>query len=837
MGRLTMKFVVAIGSATLFFSLFLVYEIFSITQKQVRQIVLQQASMALEFDLAIRKYVANEIRPIMYELAGEGRFMPETMSSSYIARAVFEEVRSKFPDYILKFSSDDPRNPANLAGAEELELIADFNRKPDMARWQGEISIDGKNYIGLFSAGRMEIDCLYCHGDPKDAPVDMVRKYGAEAGFHRPLGEIIGLDTVAIPVSRVSEMFWRGVQGKSFVTFISLFLFLAAIVVIIRLLVLDRVRVIAQHLTDAASQADYHSLKKLELAGNDEISGIAMGFNVLSRRLERMYSSLEEQVEERTAELDHKNRELKAEIAGRIEVLKNLEAQEATMRAIFRAAPTGIGMVNQRILHQVNDKLCEITGFTREELLGRSARMLYPDESEFDYVGIEKYRQITEKGSGTVETRWVNKSGEMLEILISSTPIDKNDLDMGVTFTALDITEQKAAARDRERLLERLARSQKMEALGLLAGGVAHDLNNVLSGIVSYPDLILLDLPDESPLRRPIQTIQESGKKAKVIVQDLLTLARRGVAYGEVLQLNDIIEDHLKSPEHHKVLEHFQDLVLVCDFEPELLYVKGSSVHLKKAIMNLLINAAEAIPGKGRVEILTRNLYLDRPLKGYDEVRKGDYVVLSVKDNGTGIEIEDLQHIFEPFYTKKVMGRSGTGLGMSVVWGTVLDHSGYIDVESIVGKGTAFDLYFPVTRDAFTVGDQVVDFRDYAGNGERILVVDDDRMQREIAEAMLRKLGYKVHLASCGEEGAEFIKNHPVDLVVLDMIMEPGIDGLETYKRMLQHCPAQKAIIASGYSETDRIREARRLGAAEYIRKPYTLQRIGMAVKESLLGE
>jgi CheY-like chemotaxis protein len=250
--------------------------------------------------------------------------------------------------------------------------------------------------------------------------------------------------------------------------------------------------------------------------------------------------------------------------------------------------------------------------------------------------------------------------------------------------------------------------------------------------------------------------------------------------------------------------------------------------------MNLVSNAAEAVIDGGSVSISTRNAYVDSPIKGYDEVKPGDYVVLTVEDNGQGISPEDLEKIFEPFYTKKHMGRSGTGLGMAVVWGTVKDHQGYIDVESKKGLGTIFKIYWPVTQKELAKVEPVNSIEPYVGNGETVLVVDDVEEQRDIASRLLTKLGYAVEVASSGEEAIAFLATQSADLLVLDMIMDPGMDGLETYKKILDFHPEQKALIASGYSETDRVREAQRFGVGQYIRKPYTLEKIGMAVKAEL---
>lgn len=384
-------------------------------------------------------------------------------------------------------------------------------------------------------------------------------------------------------------------------------------------------------------------------------------------------------------------------------------------------------------------------------------------------------------------------------------------------------------------LEERLARSQKMEALGLLAGGVAHDLNNVLSGIVSYPDLLLMELPSDDPHRKIVEGIQKSGRRAAAIVEDLLVLARRGVSQTNVLNLNeDVIQEYLKSPEFNKLQSYHPAVVIETDLDPDLMNIRGSIVHLRKSLMNLVSNAVEAQPQGGLVVIGTRNQYVDLSISGYDHVNEGDYVVLRVEDKGQGIAEEDLSRIFEPFYTKKVMGRSGTGLGMAVIWGTVQDHNGYINVTSRIDEGTVFELYFPVTREKPVIADDRIDLGTYLGKGEKVLVVDDVEEQRTIATALLTRLNYQVHSVESGEAAIAFLEKEKADILVLDMIMDPGIDGLETYAKIIETHPGQKAVIASGYAENRRVKETQHLGAGAYIRKPYTLEKIGMAIRAEL---
>jgi|GEM_PF-6557766 len=475
----------------------------------------------------------------------------------------------------------------------------------------------------------------------------------------------------------------------------------------------------------------------------------------------------------------------------------------------------------------LNQRACDIYGYTLQEGL---------ELTVFDIISSEDHERVKNRIQERIEGKrlsserqaynLVHKNKSIFRVEISTSLVTFQD-HLVVQGIIRDITEQ-------ERLEQQLQQSKKMEAIGLLAGGVAHDLNNVLSGVVSYPELLLLNLPEDNPLREPIQRIRRSGQKAAEIVQDLLTLARRGVKNKTILNLNDVVLEYLKSTEYETLSSYHSKVTTETNLDKDLLNIEGSPTQLVKMIMNLVSNAAEAQPAGGVITISTRNQYVDVPIQGYEVIKEGDYIVLEIKDLGLGIATEDLNRIFEPFYTKKVMGISGTGLGMAVVWGTIHDHDGQINVESIEGMGTTFSLFFPVRRGKEPTIQEIIPFEKYFGGNETILVVDDDSEQREIASSILTKLNYTVTSVSSGEDAVEYLKDKSTDLLILDMIMEPGIDGLETYRRITKINPNQKAIIVSGYSETERVKEAQELGAGKYIRKPYTLEEIGIAVKEEL---
>lgn len=379
-----------------------------------------------------------------------------------------------------------------------------------------------------------------------------------------------------------------------------------------------------------------------------------------------------------------------------------------------------------------------------------------------------------------------------------------------------------------------LERAQKMELVGTIAGGVAHDLNNVLSASLSYPELVLMDLSEASPMRKPMEAILKSSKRAAAIVQDLLTLTRRGVPIEEVVNINHDVKECLASPEFEKIMQYHPGVNMEVHLADDLYNIMGASFHLSKTIINLISNAAEAMLNGGKIILETKNIALDRAIQGFEEIKEGTYAVLSISDTGTGIPDEDRKKIFEPFYSKKVMGKSGTGLGMAVVWNTVKDHKGYIDIEGAEGEGVSFTLFFPATNKPFEKHKTDIVITEYKGKGESILVVDDVVEQRDIAINILSMLGYSVDTVPSGEAAIEYIKEHSPDLIILDMIMAPGMDGLDTYKEIIKLRPQQKTIIVSGFSETIQIREAQKLGAGAYIPKPYTIEKIGLAVRAEL---
>ncbi len=526
--------------------------------------------------------------------------------------------------------------------------------------------------------------------------------------------------------------------------------------------------------------------------------------------------------------------QLEKHIARLRAVRKSLEESEERYRGLVELCPVPIIVHRNGEMKYFNRVTRQILGISEENGRTTGRRLedfISPDQRQFLASMVENTRYNPQK-QFHANYKVHLPSGRQVDVEAISTPTIFQGQPARLVF-CIDRTELFRAEREKAELREKLNRSRKMEALGLLAGGVAHDLNNILSGILTYPEFILMDLRPDHRLRKPLETILDAGRRAAAVVQDLLTISRGVASRPEVACFNDIVEDFLRSPEYEVLANRYPGVVFDTRLAADQMNVRCSVIHVRKSLMNLVINAAEALHGEGRVTIATENRCLERPLEGYERVEKGEYAVLSVSDDGPGITPDDLERIFEPFYTRKVMGRSGTGLGLTVVWNTVQDHHGYIDVDS-TPAGTTFDLYFPLTREEKAVAAEDTSPVVCMGNGERILVVDDEESQRTIAAAILDRLGYTALVADGGARALEIMAREEVDAVLLDMVM-PQMDGLETYRRLIARRPGLPCVIASGFTETEAVRKAQQLGAGTYLKKPYTIEQLGSALK-SVLG-
>ncbi len=510
---------------------------------------------------------------------------------------------------------------------------------------------------------------------------------------------------------------------------------------------------------------------------------------------------------------------------------RSLQRSEGRYRSLYENAPTAYLSIDvgDAVIVNCNAAAVRLLGFERNDLIGSSLLRHVAGDKENQMRAQWMHQMLLDGQSVHNEAiEMLHRDDRSVWVNVSMEPFrDAKDRIVEGRCILVDTTEHR-------RLEEQLRIAQRMEAIGTLAGGVAHDLSNILAAIVSYPDLLLMDVPADSPLYEPLVKIKGAGIRAAAIVQDLLTLSRRGVAIIEVMNINAAIREYLESPEYDDLVARYAGLKITTDLASDLVPIKGSSLHLTKTLMNIMLNAAEALPHGGKIHIGTRNQWVAADDPRHPDC-PGEYAVLSVEDNGHGIAPEDIKRVFEPFFTKKVMGRSGTGLGMAIVWAAVQDHNGFVDIDSRLDKGTTVRLYFPATMEKQGFRPAFRQESEYEGHGERILVVDDDAEHREIAVRMLTRLGYRATAVGSGEAAiALFEADVQPQLVVLDMMMGSGMDGLATYRRILALNPQQKAIITSGYAESGRVKKARDLGVGAYIKKPYSHKEIGAAVRYEL---
>ncbi|MDD2462998.1 MAG: response regulator [Desulfobulbus sp.] len=514
------------------------------------------------------------------------------------------------------------------------------------------------------------------------------------------------------------------------------------------------------------------------------------------------------------------------------QLTRDLHNSEKRFRQLAQATWEGIIIYERGELLQTNRQLCKMFGYQEHELIGKQIFDALLDRTTIRAMELPADPETI----GPFEARGVRKDGSSFPLEFRVKHIDFQGRQVQVAAMR-DVTDNEIALQQKMALMEKLADAKRMESLGLMASSVAHDLNNIMAGIITYPELLLMDLGMDFKYREELMMIREAGKRAAAVVNDLLTVARGATCKKEPQNANTLIGEYLNSAEFRELGQRYPEIKVTPYLEGKLRPINCSAIHLSKSIMNLVNNAAEAIQTSGQVIVATKNVHLTTAIQGYETIEPGEYIIISVEDDGPGISSQDIQQIFSPFYSKKVMGRSGTGLGLAVVWNTVHDHGGFIDVVSS-NRGSMFALYFPASKaEIHTPAKPAPMAPHYQGNGEHVLVVDDQKSQREIASRLLRRLGYQPMTVASGEEAVEFTKTTSVDLIILDMLMDPGINGCETFERILQHRPGQKAVITSGYSNADDINRAMRLGISQFVKKPYALHELALALKMEINPE
>ena len=480
-----------------------------------------------------------------------------------------------------------------------------------------------------------------------------------------------------------------------------------------------------------------------------------------------------------------------------------------------------------------NDSMCRIYGYPSEELMGMNDRQ-YTDQENAKKL-FQAFNRVYRTGESTKEFDWemIRKDGTKRSIVASVSLIkDPSDNRIGFRGIVRDITERKRAEEEKASLQEQLRQSQKIEAIGRLAGGIAHDFNNLLTVIKGYSQLSLIELKEDVPLRGNIEEIKRASEKAADLTRQLLAFSRRQILEMKVLDLNTALRDMDKML-HRLIGEDIELITLLAD---DLRRVKTDLGWVEQIIMNLAVNARDAMPSVGKLTIETANVELDGAYaRNHIAVTPGRYVMLSVSDTGVGMTPEVRQQVFEPFFTTKEKGK-GTGLGLSTVYGIVKQSGGNIWVYSEPGKGTTFKIYLPRVDEPLEEIKERVVKEELPHGSETILVVEDEEEVRKLAVRILQRQGYTVldapdgdgSLVICGER-----KDDPIHLILTDVVM-PGMSGRQLADRLGSFHSEMKVLYMSGYTDNAITHHGVLEKGMNYIQKPFTVDGLARKVREVL---
>jgi len=937
------KLLISIGIIVLTFSTILLHRTYRLVTSNIENYTKQQLSLSLNFDLAIREYIAEKVRPITLGLVPEGKFMVETMSTSYVARNIFEKVRRTFPDYIIKFSSDNPRNPVNQAGSEELNMIKYFNDNPGEKIWTGEITMGNKQYFAHFSAMRMEKSCLRCHGDPADAPAELIERYGSTASFHLPLGKIVGLDTIAIPSDIVTEKLWDEIFNNLSALGIEILLLSISLVFIFKFVITDRLSKITAHFAHTEGlEEGVVEIGAIEIGGNDEIAALTSSFNKLANRLNDSYAKIKKEAEERDRaeialkESEEKYREFvegtddfiaqvdregrltfvndkaekifglsrdkciglsafnfihpddreKTKIAfdqwvhsgmtnttyenrqvnqttgevhhmhwtirlyydedGNVTSINSIardltehKKMEETLReSESRYSALFTGITDAVYVHHIkedggpgqiidaNEVACKMLGYTKDDFVGMEIKDIDASESTVDVSHVVEDLKAGRKV--LFEQVHVAKNGKRIPVEIHARLFEYKDR-LAIISTVRDITDRKRAEKERLALEAQLQQAQKMESIGTLAGGIAHDFNNILGIILGNAELAMDDVPEWNPAKLNLKEIRTASLRARDVVRQLLSFARKTRLEKKPTNIVPIIKESLKlirssiptSIDIHRNIPADVDTIL------------ADPTQINQVLINLCTNANHAMPDGGIIDVTLKNVVLNENITGqYPDLHPGRYVNLTVSDTGHGIPKEDIDRIFDPYFTTKEVGK-GTGMGLAVIHSIVKEHNGIMTVKSELGKGTTFTIFFPVVEKEAVIENKT-DEKLPMGN-EKILFIDDEQSIVNIARQILERLGYEVDAKMSSTEALELFRSKPdqFDLVITDLTM-PKMTGDKLVKEILNIRPDIPVILCTGFSEKIDEKIAKEIGAAGYIEKPINQHDFAFKVRKVL---
>ncbi len=956
------KFLVGIGISILIFSVFSMYLAYQTHEEAHEELIARQAALGLEFNLAVRKYIGDEVRPRVAKLIGENEFVPETMSTSFVSRSVFEDVRQKFPGYLIKFSSENPRNSVNQATADELKIINYFKNNPDKNRWAGRIKLDGKEYYAYFYARRMEESCLVCHGNPADAPAALVAKYGDKNGFNMKAGDLAGLDTVAIPMDAVDQAAMAGFKSHALGTLVAILALFGVTSLLFRFIVCNRITRMAGHFRKIAADKD-GIVSPIKMSGRDEICTLSDSFNSLVARVNQAHTDLERQVSNRTAALERLNsklveqgaflrnvlsnvpyyvfwkdkefiyrgcndnfarvagvgspeniigktdyelpwkkeeadgyrkcdievittgrplqnieesqlladgrqvavltskvplRDAKGEIVGVLGVYADITTLKETERRLRESEEQFRSMVSNILgavyrcrydeywtMEFLSDAIKDITGYPASDFIRNNVRsyasIIHPDDqaivSRTTAEAVEKhepylieYRVLCKDGG----IRWVCEKGQGVFDSVGNL--------LWLDGAIFDVTADRQAKEELKQAKESAEEASRIKSEFL--ANVSHEIRTPMNGILGMTDL-LLDTSVSDQQREYLEMVKDSANSLLDVINDLLDFSKVEANKLELencpFSVREVVEATIRASAIHADKKGLSLKSRIATDVPNT--VVGDPGRLRQVLVNLVSNALK-FTEKGEVTIDVRI-----------ENSPSDNVCLhfAVSDTGIGIPPEKITQIFEPF--KQADGSTtrqygGTGLGLAICARLVKMMNGHLWVNSRVGEGSTFhftaefggETQSGLQRDqADTSTDTNAGKAGRRAKSLRVLLAEDNKVNRKVAVTVLEKAGHEVIEACNGREAVDKLLSgdHRIDLVLMDVQM-PEMDGLEATaairaaeKSTGTHIPI---IAMTAHARKEDQVACLEGGMDGYVSKPVSAQEL-IAVIDDILGD
>ena len=569
---------------------------------------------------------------------------------------------------------------------------------------------------------------------------------------------------------------------------------------------------------------------------NDELQKAIAELHLAEKKLRQAGKDLEKRVEERTSQLADANSQLMLEMQERKQAEAALRESEEKYRLIAENTADIIAIMDMELrFTYVSPSLLPILGFTVAEARGSCLYHILTADSLQIAMKVIDEEMARESGGKTfpgrirmTELEHYKKDGTPIWLEVSMSFLRNSSGNaIGVLTVSRDISERKQAETEKQRLAEQLQQAHKLESIGTLAGGIAHDFNNLLMGIQGYATLMRLDLEASHPHHERLQQIEQQVASGADLTKQLLGFAREGRYEVKIADMNDLIGRTSSMFNRTK-----KELYVKTRLEMNLRRVKVDVGQMEQALMNLYLNAGQAMPAGGTMTLETANVRLDDAQAMPYDIEPGDYIKITIQDTGIGMDEKTLKRIFDPFFTTKGMGR-GAGLGLAMVYGVVKGHGGGIAVTSTLGRGTIFTIYLPVVE-VETAAEQPVSGAILKG-AEKILLVDDEPVVLEANRQLLEALGYGVHAARSGQEAIAFFLENKADisLVILDMVM-PGMSGGDTFDRLRAIHPDIPVILCSGYSIDGEAQEILDRGCNGFLQKPFDIEQFSRKIRNQL---